>query len=169
MRQTCSSSGAWSSFRDSDFRKLIQENVEVYKGKEIIKIQSTKTKKAVAVPLHSGIKAIIKLRGFPRPISQQKLNNFIKSACREAGIDQKVLKYESRAGGQTQSLVPKYELVTSHTARRSFATNMFIRGYPVSVISQLMGHGSERMTWNYIVSAVEDSAARIAEDDFFKL
>lgn len=28
--------GAWSSFRDSDFRKLIQENVEMYKGKEII-------------------------------------------------------------------------------------------------------------------------------------
>ncbi len=161
--------GAWSSFRDSDFRKLIQENVEMYKGKEIIKIQSVKTKKAVAVPLHAGIKEIIKRRGFPRPISQQKLNNFIKSACREAGIDQKVLKYESRAGGQTQSLVPKYELVTSHTARRSFATNMFLRGYPVSLIKEFMGHSSEKMTWAYICATEEESAFRVAGDEFFKI
>lgn len=51
--------GAWSSFRDSDFRKLFQENVEMYKGKEIIKIQTAKTRKTIAVPLHEGIRKII--------------------------------------------------------------------------------------------------------------
>ncbi|MBK8279926.1 MAG: phage integrase SAM-like domain-containing protein [Saprospiraceae bacterium] len=92
--------GAWSSFRVSDFKKVIKENVELYKGREIIKLQTVKTKKAIAVPLHDGIKKIIELRGYPKSISKQKLNDYIKIACKEAGIDKTIVKYTSRNSEQ---------------------------------------------------------------------
>ena len=160
--------GAWSSFRVSDFKKVIQQNVEMYKGREIIKLQTAKTKKPIAVPLHDGIKKIIDLRGFPKPVSNQKLNEYIKVACKEAGIDKEIVRYTSRNSEQISEVVPKYEMVTSHTARRSFATNMFLRGYPVSLIKEFMGHSSEKMTWSYICAVPDEVAYRVADDDFFK-
>lgn len=161
--------GAWSGFRESDFRKLIKENVEVYKGREIVKIQSVKGKRAVAVPLHDGIKSILELRGFPSTISQQKLNDYIKEACEEAGITTKIVRYKSINGKQVSDVVPKHEMITTHTARRSFATNMFLRGYPVSLIKEFMGHTTEKMTWGYICAEVDETAYRVAGDEFFKM
>jgi integrase len=161
--------GAWSSFRVSDFKKFIQENVETYKGKEIIKLQTTKTKKPIAVPLHDGIKKIIELRGFPKPISNQKLNDYIKDACKEAKIDTPMVRYTSRNSEQISTVVPKYDVITSHVARQSFATNMFLRGYPVSLIKEFMGHTTEKMTWSYICAPEDETAFRVADDAFFKL
>lgn len=161
--------GAWSSFRVSDFRKVIQQNVENYKGRDIIKLQTAKTKKPIAVPLHDGIKKIIELRGFPKSVSNQKLNEYIKVACKEAGIDKEIVRYTSRNSEQLSEVVPKYEMITSHTARRSFATNMFLRGYPVSLIKEFMGHSSEKMTWSYIAAPEDETAFRVADDAFFKL
>ncbi len=161
--------GAWSALRVSDFKKVIKENLETYKGMELIKLQTKKGKKPIAVPLHEGIKKVIELRGFPKSISNQKLNDYIKVACMEVGIDQKVVIYSSRNSEQISELMPKYEMITSHTARRSFATNMFIRGYSLSVIGEMMGHSSERMTRGYICTGPDEVAHKVGGDDFFKL
>jgi len=54
--------------------------------------------------------------------------------------------------------VPKYELVTSHTARRSFATNLYRRGLPASQIMLLTGHKTEGAFLRYIKVSKEDNA-----------
>jgi len=88
--------GAWSSFRDSDFQQLLKENIEVYKGREIIKVQTVKKKKPVAIPLHDGIKKIKRSGGSPTLSANKKLNVFIKDAGEAAGITQNNVTYESR-------------------------------------------------------------------------
>jgi len=59
--------------------------------------------------------------------------------------------------------VPKYELVTSHTARRSFATNLYRRGIPSTQLMLLTGHRSESSFLRYIKVSREDNARDVAK------
>ena len=51
----------------------------------------------------------------------------------------------------------KYERISSHTARRSFATNMYKRGYPIYYLMQIIGHKKESTFLNYIKVTNEEA------------
>ena len=60
----------------------------------------------------------------------------------------------------------KWEFVSSHTARRSFATNLYLRGADLYSISQMMGHASVEMTQNYLCCGLREQSAQVME--YFK-
>ena len=60
--------------------------------------------------------------------------------------------------------VPKYEQVTTHACRRSFATNLYRMGYSLAQIMPMTGHATESHLRVYIGIDAEENAERIALD-----
>lgn len=62
----------------------------------------------------------------------------------------------------------KFELITSHTARRTGATLMVLGRIPTAAIMKLTGHKSESSFWKYIKSSDEENAIMLQDYDYFK-
>ena len=133
--------GCRTGLRVSDYGKCVSDNVE---NSGLICIDETeKTGDSVYIPIHWQVKAILKKhKGLPPLISDQKLNDNLKELGRIAGFTQKVK--DTRQGRNkpegTGEFVSKYELITTHTARRSCATNMYIAGFDLYFIQGVLGH-----------------------------
>ena len=82
-----------------------------------------------------------------------------------ADLDSRVLKVEQYMGRKPRiekSYVPKYQEVSSHTCRRSFATNLYRMGYRLSQIMPMTGHSTESQLRDYIGIDAEENAENIA-------
>lgn len=86
-------------------------------------------------------------------------NRYIKDVCEYAGVDSMVKVF--RGGKSLED--KKYNFVSSHTARRSFATNLYLRGCDLYTISRYMGHSDMQMTARYICSETKDLNESIKE------
>ena len=82
-------------------------------------------------------------------ISDQKFRNYIKEACKIVGFNQEVVKSIRIGNKVINETLKKYERVSTHTARRSFITNMINAGVPVKVIMNITGHKSIVTFQNY--------------------
>jgi integrase len=99
------------------------------------------------------VREILDKRGgeFPMAISDQRYNTNIKKICELVGIDEVI--YGSKMDKNTKRLIkgyfPKYEMVTSHIGRRSFATCQY--GHlPNTHIMAYTGHSTEKQLLAYI-------------------
>lgn len=98
-------------------------------------------------------------------LSMQKLNEGLKTLGQKAGLDDKVLVVEQMMGRKPRIVkryVPKYERLSSHTCRRSFATNLYRKGYSLAQIMPMTGHSTEGHLRVYIGIDAEENAERIA-------
>lgn len=148
--------GAWTGLRFSDFTRIKTDNIK----NNSIEIEQLKTAKKVVIPLHPIVWAIWQKYGetLPPVISNQKFNDYIKEACRVAEINTFEHKGMTKGGVRTIQRFEKWELVSSHTARRSFATNLFISGFPTLSIMQITGHKTEKAFMKYIKVTPEQHA-----------
>ena len=55
----------------------------------------------------------------------------------------------------------KFEMISSHTARRSFATNLYNDGYPAISIMHITGHKTESSFLKYIKTSPEEHAKKL--------
>jgi integrase len=145
--------GCWTGCRIGDLLKLSLENViNRTDGSSIIRYTQSKTKKTVDIVVHPSVKEIInRLNGFPRPISDVKFNKYIKELCKrvELNNDEEGFKMNSETMRKEKGIFPKYELVTSHICRRSYATNHYFK-LPNKLIMRVTGHATERQFLDYI-------------------
>ncbi len=157
--------------RVSDFMNFTKSMIRIEKdnkGKEITFIEFTqkKTKQNIALPLHPEVIKILKKRNgeFPRPISDVKYNKYIKIIVKKAGITEEIIgsKIDKDINRKVKKAYPKYELITSHIGRRSFATN-FYGVIPTPLIMSATGHMSEKMFLNYIGKSQTDRAKSLAD------
>ena len=86
------------------------------------------------------------------------MNKHLKEIGRRAKIDSKFLKVRTKGRMRYEKTYKKYEQITTHTARRSFATNMFKRGIPSRVIMKITGHRTERAFSSYIKVSQDENA-----------
>lgn len=155
-----------TGLRYSDVIRLTAENIT---EERLIKIQAQKTGKTIFAPMTPRVKRIFEKYDYrlPKPISNQKYNEFIKDIARMAGITTPVARTHTTAGKLTTTTVPKYELVTSHTARRSFATNAYIADVPTLDIMRVTGHKTEKAFLQYIKIDAQETAKKMAKHSFF--
>lgn len=155
--------GCYTGLRVSDFSRLSEAHI----GK-FITIKTHKTGTPVVIPIHPIVREIID-SGFDLSdsVSDQKLNAHIKSLCRMAGIDEEVLVNKNVGGRNTEVVLPKYQLVSSHTARRSFATNAYKAGVPTIAIMKITGHKLESTFLKYIRVSAEENAELLSNHPFF--
>jgi len=153
------------------FDKAMIRKEKNKKGKEIylIEFEQVKTEKLVAVPLQDKVLAVLERRRgeFPRRISDQKYNDYIKEVCRQAGIDNKVQgdKITVLDNGDKRTefgVFEKWELVSSHIGRRSFATNYFGK-IPTRLIMSVTGHEKEQTFLTYINKTQTEQAKELAD------
>lgn len=111
----------------------------------------------MAVPLSKKVRAILEKRdgNFPRKISDQRYNEYIKEVCKIAGLRKLIegSKINPEIIRKEKGLFPKYELVTSHIGRRSFATNNYGK-IPTSLLINVTGHSTETMFQGTIAGCV---------------
>jgi integrase len=153
--------GAWVGLRFSDFSNIQPENIIQIEGDYFIKTITQKTKELVIIPCNPVIMEIFEKYAnrpnrLPKTISNQKFNDYIKDVCELAGLTEK---------GRV-SARPNVELanfVSSHTARRSFATNYYLQGFPTVDLMKITTHKTERSFLKYIRVSKLDTAKRLSE------
>ena len=155
-----------TGLRYSDVIRLTAENIT---EEGLIKIMTQKTSKTIFAPMTPRVKRIFEKYEFqlPKPISNQKYNEFIKDIARMAGITTPITRTQTTAGKLHTTTVSKYELVTSHTARRSFATNAYLGGVPTLDIMKVTGHKTETAFLKYVKIDAEETAKKMSHHQFF--
>ena len=153
--------------RISDFMKFREDQIRFEDGNPLIEFTQKKTGKNMTLPLHPKVMEILDKRkgAFPYAISDQKYNNFIKTICKIAGIDDIIVggkMAETQPGSgvfrKQTGKYKKYDLVTSHIGRRSFATNFYSLDIPTSLLINITGHSTEAMFREYIGKSSKDLA-----------
>lgn len=156
--------GAFTGLRISDFSRLEAQNIT-----DKVRIKAKKTGTKSVIPIHWVVQEIID-RGydFSTTMADQKLNYHIKEVARLAGITEEITYTRNIAGKPVQLTSPKYELISSHTARRSFATNAYKAGIPTISIMKITGHKKESTFLKYIKISEEENADLLMQHSFFK-
>ncbi len=157
--------GCYTALRHSDYSRIRPHHI---KG-EYIEMINQKTKYKVKIPIRPELRTILERHDYSIPeLSPQKLNKYIKEVCQLAGIDGMVQVNETSKGQTVIKSKPKYELMTTHTARRTGATNMYLAGIPAYDIMKLTAHKKLDSFQKYILIDQLDSIKRIEQSDFFK-
>ncbi|MDR0713293.1 MAG: site-specific integrase [Bacteroidales bacterium] len=157
--------GCYTALRHSDYSRIDILNV----NEDLVSIWTVKRDKKVYIPIHYRLREIMKRRGniLPGKISEQKHNEHIKTIGRVAGIDDDVLLTKTRGGVRENITGKKYEFITSHTCRRSGASNMYLAGIDVKFIQDILGHSKLEQTLKYIKVAAEENARRLQNHPYF--
>ncbi|MFT5252184.1 MAG: integrase [Flavobacteriales bacterium] len=140
--------GLRTGLRVSDFLRLKETNIK----NGYIEIETKKTGQTVTIPLHPQVKAILNKRGgFPRSISDQKFNVHVKELCLIANFIETIQgsKINPDTKRKEEKIYPKWELVTSHICRRSFATNLYGKLDNLTIMA-ITGHQTETQFLKYI-------------------
>lgn len=164
--------GCYTGLRFSDFSELRPENI-THEGRVLTR-KTQKTGGRVSIPLNVNVLAILKKYNRdgepgtpPKAITNQRMNMYVKELCQRAGILELVEVSRTKGGFRDTRTLEKWELVTTHTARRSFATNAFLAGLPTVAIMKITGHKSETVFMKYIKITTEQNALMLLDHPYF--
>jgi len=162
--------GYYTGQRVSDFNRLTKENIKVFEDKKVFEIHQMKTKRTVYVPIHKRILNILESRydgGLPSKMPDKSINEYIKLVGEKAKIDEFIIHQITRAGKIEKESIPKYNMIGTHTARRSFCTNAYLSKMPVIDIMAISGHTTEKEFYKYIRVTKQERAIKIGNSAFF--
>lgn len=147
-------------------KKLLREE----NGLLFFDTTTIKTETPVVCPINSQAKSILEKYQMDLPYvsSTQKFNPLVRDICKIAGLDYDVQMVSYPGGIRTVSTHKKFELVSSHIMRRSFATNAWLSGVPAQFIMKITGHTTEGQLLKYIRASQLEVSQKASEYDFFK-
>ncbi|WP_029034231.1 site-specific integrase [Salinimicrobium terrae] len=159
--------GCYTGLRFSDFTQIKPENIIVEKS--IIQVRTQKTGERVSIPLHKTVKKILAKYDniLPKAYTNQVMNRYLKDVASLAGLKETVETTITRGGKVEKMPSKKFDLVSTHTARRSFATNLYLADVPSISIMKITGHRSERSFLQYIRVTQEQNADKLVNHPFF--
>lgn len=135
--------GCMTGQRHQTYSKLTSSMVSIVNGTKMISVMTEKTNTRVSIPISHKLENLLSI-GF-KPISQQKLNTYIKEVCKAVGIE-------------------GWDQVTTHTARRTFATNAVLAGIDITYIMKITGHKTEKEFRRYVKMDDVISAQKVSDD-----
>lgn len=151
--------GCYTGLRYSDLSRLSKHHIE---DDEFIIIEQKKVSEPLAIPIFDEVRAIFEKYNYelPKAITGQKFNNYLKELgklCETLQRQQEIK--EIKGGKEIFSLKPRWQLLTSHTARRTFVTIAANRGVPLDVIIAITGHTRiETVKDSYLVQTPKEKA-----------
>ncbi|MGB3343016.1 MAG: phage integrase SAM-like domain-containing protein [Aequorivita sp.] len=157
--------------RVSDLLRFTSEMIREKQGNKLLEFTQQKTKRIMTIALHKKVLEILDKRNgeFPRSISDQRYNEYIKEVCKEAEINTSIKgrlkvniakdkdKKKPKKMRIKEGVFEKWELVSSHIGRRSFASN-FYGIIPTTHLMNATGHKTEAMLLEYLGKSTEDLA-----------
>jgi integrase len=162
--------GCYTGLRFQDFSNIRHEHIK----DDLITIKTQKTGELVALPIHQKVQFIIdKYEGkyespLPPSMTNQATNRHLKTIGEMVGIDDEIIQSITKGGQRVDQVKKKYELISTHTARRSFATNAYLAGLGSIEIMKLTGHKTESAFLRYIKISQEENARKLMNHPFFK-
>ena len=156
--------GCLTGQRVSDYSRICEDMITEINGVEFILLTQQKTDKKVYIPVDRRVRQILdKYDGKLPHVCPNEMNKLIKTI----GL---LLGWTHDCGFDGKRLNPKRgrrfcDMLLSHTARRSFATNAYKAGVPLSSIQAITGHSSEAQLRRYLKLDAEEKAV-IALKDF---
>ena len=161
--------GCYTGLRFSDFIQLRPQNISREVGGHILTVFTQKTGTKVSIPISPKVLAILAKHDnkTPRVLTNQKFNEYLKELAKLAGLTELVQTARTQGGLRVTRTLEKWELVTTHTARRSFATNAYKAGVSTIDIMKMTGHKTETSFMKYIKVSSEETAIRLLGHSFF--
>jgi len=158
--------GSETGLRFSDLSKLNKENIT---PENTIRIKTEKVGKTIEAPITPKVRQIFEKYNYqlPKIPTNKNFNDYIKMVASRAGINEPVTIERSKGVFVIGQTVEKNELTTSHTARRSFATNAFLAGVPSISIMKITGHKTEASFMKYLKMSAKDNAIKMQSHPFF--
>lgn len=157
-----------TGLRYMDLSKLSKEHF--INDNTMLKITTEKTSEVVIIPLHDYVVEILdKYKNvLPTVPSDQKLNLYLKEIGKIAGITEQIQISRNKGGIRYDQTYSKYEKITVHTGRRSFATNGYLSGIEVISLMKITGHRTERAFMKYIKIDKLQNANILMTHKFFR-
>ena len=148
--------------RYSDIENI--SNLDIKNG--VWKFRAKKTGDLLDVPLNRYALSILdKYKAWESPlpiISNQKMNEYVKELCELAEINGLVRITKIQANKKIEDVQPKFNLIGTHTARRTFISLSLKNGMKPDYIMKIVGHSDYRMMKRYL--AIENIEVRNAMD-----
>jgi integrase len=160
--------GCYTGQRFSDYSRINSQHIKTVKGGKIIDLIQKKTGEQVLIPVRPELETILKKYDYiPPRTHEQKANERIKLVCEKAKINEQIEIEEIKGGLKVTQRKAKYELIKTHTARRTGATLMFLAGIPTISIMKITGHKTEREFLKYIRVTKEETAQTLMNHPYF--
>lgn len=157
--------GCVTGLRHSDYSRLQPGHIQGGK----VKILTRKRNKPVIIPVHPLLSQMLPTIATTKPPTLRYFNMLLPLIGQKAGIrGTQTLEIKLSSGEIAKRKLEKYELITTHTARRSFATNAYKAGIPTAKIMLITGHSTEASFFKYIRIGAEENATELMEHEFFK-
>jgi len=151
----------YTGIRYSDLANMKRENIDLKNGH--IVLHQVKTQNRIIIPVHSRLREI--LSRYPdlelRMISNQKYNKYLKEVCRMAGIDQPIQQVWYYGKKRKEEIKPKYKMISSHSARRSYITLSLKKGALPEEVMAISGHKDRKTFEKYVKIAKDEAVERM--------
>lgn len=156
---------SYTGLRISDIQLLTQKNIQ----SGFITIANEKTDEVVKIPVHPFVRNILKkYKGFPPKVSDQEINRTIKKVAQKAKINSNVLYTITKGGVREDNYLKKWQMVSCHTCRRSFITNLLKAGVSETLVMKLTGIKSHVTMQRYNKMSIDEAAKIMSKHKFFK-
>ncbi len=166
--------GCVTGMRFSDYSRFNNDHI----NGDLIEILTQKRQRYVAIPTHVEIKNILARWGgaLPCGASLRYYNMLLPKIAAKFGLHEKVLVENKIKTGESggvpvykveMNLVLEHSLISTHTARRSFATNAYNAGIPVRKIMPITGHKTEASFFMYVGVDIIENARGLTTHSFF--
>lgn len=156
----------WTGQRFSDMLSLNKGIVKNTDNGQILEIVQTKRTHRVAIPLFPVALEILEKYDFNLPeISKNTMLRYLKKIGLKAGLTEEHIVTEDRGGKVTNSIKQRWELIGTHTARRSYISNMLKRGYDSHLLMKITGHTTEEAFKRYVKVSSGDVASLILKTE----
>lgn len=158
----------FTSLRYSDASNLKRANIT----DNALTITTVKTADTITIELNKYARAILSrydgkdLNGYALPhITNQRMNKYLKELCELCEINQPVTRTYYRGAERIDETMPKYEVVGTHTGRRTFICNALMLGIPAEIVMKWTGHADYKSMKPYIDIANKAKAEAMSRFD----
>lgn len=144
----------FSGLRHSDAYNLRWIDVK----EDHLEVTTVKTADSLSIELNSVTRSILhKYKGLPIPggkalpvITNQAMNRDLKELCRMAGINEQIRITTYKGNQRIDEIKEKWELVGTHTGRRTFIVTCLSLGIPPNIVMKWTGHSDYKSMKPYI-------------------
>lgn len=141
----------YTGLRWSDSVNLRPEHFIKNASHVLYDFRVVKTGLSQNIEMNQKAASIIKKWAYRIPkLYQSDCNERIKAIARGAGVADMVEKVKFKGSERIVELLPKWKLVTTHVARRTFARHWMDLGGEIGKLSKYLGHSSIDQTSSYV-------------------
>ena len=144
----------FSGLRHSDVNNLRRSDIK----SDHIEVTTVKTADSISIELNKVTRDILEKykdtpfkdnKALPN-YTNQAMNRDIKELCKLAGINEEIRVTTYKGNVRTDKIQPKWELVGTHTGRRTFIVNALSLGITPNIVMKWTGHSDYKAMKPYI-------------------